>query len=191
MEATARNPDRQRPPQTTPGRTSALPERPRRVNAGFFLTFAVMFAMWLIFSGRFDGFHLGLGFISCAIVSFLSSDLLFSSPPNRRLPLVWIRFAGYIPWLLYQIFLANLHVMYLVLHPRMRDLIDPHIIEFDSRLTSDVARTTFANSITLTPGTITVNVTAAGKFSVHCIDAESGKPLPGEMEAKIAKIFGE
>ena len=81
--------------------------------------------------------------------------------------------------------------MYLVFHPRMRELIDPQIIEFDSKLSSDVARTTFANSITLTPGTITVNVTAAGKFSVHCIDTESGKPLPGEMEAKIAKVFRE
>jgi len=104
---------------------------------------------------------------------------------------VWLRFIGYVPWLLYQIFLANLHVMYLVFHPRMMELIDPQIIEFDSKLTSDISRTTFANSITLTPGTITVHVTAGGKFSVHCIDTESGKPLPGEMEAKIAKVFAE
>ena len=150
-----------------------------------------MFAMWLVFSGRFDAFHLILGVISCGIVAVLSGDLLFPIHPDRGLPFVWLRFAGYIPWLLYQIFLANLHVMYLVFHPRMRELIDPKIIEFDSKLTSDVARTTFANSITLTPGTITVHVSAAGKFSVHCIDTESGKPLPGKMEAKIAKVFGE
>jgi multicomponent Na+:H+ antiporter subunit E len=73
----------------------------------------------------------------------------------------------------------------------MMDLIDPHIIEFDSRLKSDYARTTFANSITLTPGTITVAVTVLGIFSVHCIDVESGKPLPGEMEDRIAKVFRE
>jgi multicomponent Na+:H+ antiporter subunit E len=150
-----------------------------------------MFATWLVFSGKFDGFHLTLGVISCGIVALLSGDLLFPSPLDRNLPLVWLRFIGYIPWLLYQIFLANLHVMYLVFHPRMMELIDPQIIEFDSKLTSDISRTTFANSITLTPGTITINVTAIGKFSVHCIDTESGKPLPGKMEAKVAKIFGE
>ena len=110
---------------------------------------------------------------------------------GRLLPLLWLRFIGYIPWLLFQILKANLHVMYLVFHPRMRELIDPQIIEFDSKLSSDVARTTFANSITLTPGTITVDVTAIGQYKVHCIDAESGKPLPGEMEAKIAQIFME
>jgi multicomponent Na+:H+ antiporter subunit E len=177
-----------------PGREGALKtpvKPPRRIGPGYLLTFLVMFAMWLIFSGRFDVFHLILGIFSCAIVSLLSGDLLFPVTPDRRLPIVWLRYVGYIPWLLYQIFLANLHVLYLVFHPRMRELIDPQIIEFDTRLSSDVARTTFANSITLTPGTITVNVTAIGKFSVHCIDAESGKPLPGEMEARIAKVFKE
>jgi len=151
----------------------------------------VMFCVWLVFSGRFDGFHLTLGAFCCAIVASVSGDLLFRSPANRRLPLLWLRFMGYVPWLLYQIFRANLYVMYLVFHPRMMELIDPQIIEFNSKLKSDVSRTTFANSITLTPGTITVNVSALGKFSVHCIDKESGKPLPGEMEARIAKVFGE
>jgi len=178
-------------PLSAPGDADSPPVRPKRSNTGFVLTFALMFATWLVFSGRFDGFHLVLGIISCSIVAFLSGDLLFPVKPDRQLPFVWLRYAGYVPWLLYQIFLANLHVMYLVLHPRMRDLIDPQIIEFESKLSSDVARTTFANSITLTPGTITVHVTAAGKFSVHCIDAASGQSLPGKMEAKIAKIFGE
>ena len=173
------------------GHDAPQPAQKKRFGASFFLTFVVFFAVWLVFSGRFDGFHLTLGGISCAIVAVLSADLLFPSSVNRRLPLLWFRFVGYIPWLLYQVFKANLHVMYLVFHPRMMELIDPHIIEFNSKLTSDISRTTFANSITLTPGTITVNVTALGKFSVHCIDSESGKPLPGEMEARIAKVFGE
>ncbi len=183
--------DRKDQPQTRPGDYAFPSPHPKRFSAGFFLTFLVMFAVWLVFSGKFDGFHLTLGVISCGIVALLSGDLLFPLPLGRNLPFVWLRFVGYIPWLLYQIFLANLHVMYLVFHPRMLELIDPQIIEFDTKLTSDVSRTTFANSITLTPGTITVNVTAVGKFSVHCIDRESGKPLPGKMEAKIAKIFDE
>ncbi len=104
---------------------------------------------------------------------------------------MWPWLIAYIPWLLYQVFLANLHVMYLVFHPRMMELINPQIIEFDSELKSDYARTTFANSITLTPGTITVNVTVLGRFSVHCIDDKSAKSLPGKMEEKIRKVFRE
>jgi multicomponent Na+:H+ antiporter subunit E len=155
------------------------------------VTFLILFLFWIVFSGRFDVFHLILGVISCLIVSFISCDLLFPSGVRKNLPGNWLRFIVYIPYLLFQIFLANIHVMYLVLHPRMLELIDPHIIEFDSRLKSDISRTTFANSITLTPGTITVDVTAVGTFSVHCIDTKSGESLPGEMEEKIAKVFNE
>ena len=105
--------------------------------------------------------------------------------------LSWIRFIRYIPWLLYQIFLANLHVMVLTFHPKMMDLIDPKIIKFRSKLRSDLSLVTFANSITLTPGTITVYVSIDGGFSVHAIDKKSSEGLPGEMEARIAKAFGE
>jgi len=50
---------------------------------------------------------------------------------------------------------------------------------------------TFANSITLTPGTITVYVSIDGDFKVHAIDKASGDPLPGDMEEQIGKAFGE
>ena len=81
--------------------------------------------------------------------------------------------------------------MYLVFHPRMMELIDPRIIKFRSKLGSDLALVTFANSITLTPGTITVDVSIDGDFKVHAIDKASGDPLPGEMEARVSKAFGE
>jgi len=73
----------------------------------------------------------------------------------------------------------------------MMELIDPRIIKFRSRLKSDLALVTFANSITLTPGTITVYISLDGDFKVHAIDKASGEPLPGEMEARIARAFGE
>ena len=156
-----------------------------------FITFFILFGIWLLLSGRFDLFHISLGVISCMIISFYSCDLLFSQPVNRRIPLVWFRFIKYIPWLLYQIFLANIHVMRLVLHPQMMELIDPKIITFKSRLKSDMSLVTFANSITLTPGTITVYVSVYGDFRVHIIDQASGQALPGEMEERIARAFGE
>jgi len=73
----------------------------------------------------------------------------------------------------------------------MTDLIDPRIIKFKSKLQGDLSRVTFANSITLTPGTITVYVTMDGDFSVHAIDKKSREGLPGEMERRIAMAFGE
>ncbi len=157
----------------------------------FFLTFIIMAGVWVLLSGKFDGFHLSLGVISCAIVAYLSSDLLFPSSKPEGLVRRWAGFIQYVPWLLVEIVKATLHVTYLVFHPRMMELIDPRIIKFPSRLRGDLALVTFANSITLTPGTITVYVSIDGDFKVHAIDKASGDPLPGEMEARIAKAFGE
>ncbi len=178
---------RNAPSEENPSKTS----RTKRFGATFILTFVILFLLWIVFSGRFDGFHITLGLISSAIVAAFSGDLMFPSRESRGIFTLWLRLSTYIPWLLYQIFLANLHVMYLVFHPKMKELINPQIIEFDSRLKSDYARTTFANSITLTPGTITVNATVLGRFSVHCIDDKSAQSLPGDMELKIVKVFRE
>ena len=157
----------------------------------FLLTFIIMACFWLLFSGKFDFFHIFLGVVSCLIVSTVSSRLLFPNALPSSLFKCWLKFAGYLPWLFNQIFIANLHVLYLTFHPRMMDLINPKIIKFNSRLKSDVSRTTLANSITLTPGTITVHAGVMGTFAVHCIDDKSGQGLPGEMEKKIAKVFDE
>ena len=178
---------RSAPSEENPSKTS----KPKRFGAKFILSFVILFLLWIIFSGRFDGFHIIMGLIASAIVATFSGDLMFTSQEPRGIFQLWFRLFAYIPWLIYQIFLANLQVMYLVFHPNMMELINPQIIEFDSELKSDYARTTFANSITLTPGTITVNVTVLGRFSVHCINDKSGQSLPGDMETKIVKVFRE
>jgi multicomponent Na+:H+ antiporter subunit E len=162
-----------------------------RLVLRFVLTFIILIALWVLLSGKFDAFHLTLGIISSGLVAYFSGDLLFISPRAGKLILVWIRFIGYIPWLIYQIFLANLHVLYLSFHPRMMELIDPKVFKFKSKLKSDTSLVTFANSITLTPGTITVYVSTDGQFSVHAIDKKSAEGLPGEMEERIARTFGE
>lgn len=150
-----------------------------------------MACFWLLFSGKFDFFHISLGVASCLIVSGISSWLLFPDALPSGLFKCWLRFAAYLPWLFNQIFIANLHVLYLTFHPRMMELINPKVIQFNSSLKSDVSRTTLANSITLTPGTITIHAGVMGRFAVHCIDDKSGRDMPGEMEKKIAKVFAE
>ncbi len=157
----------------------------------FGVTFCIMAIFWILFSGRFDFFHLFLGVISCLIVSGISYRLFFPKGLTPDLFKSWIKFAGYLPWLFKEIFLANLHLLYLTFHPNMMGLINPKVVEFKSKLKSDVSRTTLANSITLTPGTITIYSGVMGKFVVHCIDEKSGAELPGEMENKISKVFNE
>lgn len=158
----------------------------------FFITFMILFFFWLHLSGKFDIFHLTLGVISCALVSWISGDLLFREKRVRSTTL-WqiLRFLKYLPWLLYQIILANIHVAYLVLHPKMLTLIDPHIVQFRVKLKTDMGLTTFGNSITLTPGTITVLI-HKGLFYVHAINQKVADDLlTGEMEDRVTQIYEE
>jgi multicomponent Na+:H+ antiporter subunit E len=157
----------------------------------FISTFIILFGFWISVSGRFDLFHLCLGVVSCTLVSFLSQDLLFSGKGGRSHLSQLLRFLRYLPWLFCQIFLANVYVAYLALHPKSLQKIDPHVVRFKGKLKTDMAITTFANSITLTPGTITL-LFKDGFFYVHAISEEvTGCLLNGRMEDKVARIYQE
>jgi multicomponent Na+:H+ antiporter subunit E len=158
---------------------------------GFSGTFVILYVFWIVISGRFDYFHLSLGIIACAIVAYVSHDLLFKGKKTEKVHTQIIRFVRYLPWHIYQIVLAGLHVTYLALHPRMSMVIDPHIMRFKTKLKKDLSLMTFGNSITLTPGTITVLI-KEGDFYVHAIDKKAGEDLlTGEMENKVAHVFME
>jgi multicomponent Na+:H+ antiporter subunit E len=157
----------------------------------YFISFIIFFLLWVIWSGQFDFFHLSLGVISCILVISISHDLLFQRKKFQKRDITeTTRFIKYIPWLLYQIILANIHVAKLALHPRMNDLIDPHIIRFKTKLRKDMSLVTFANSITLTPGTITILI-RDGHYFVHAIDMKVAGDLPGEMEERVCHVFME
>jgi multicomponent Na+:H+ antiporter subunit E len=141
-------------------------------------------------SGRFDYFHLSLGIISCALVAHASHDLLFKDIRAKNRHIQVIRFIKYLPWLFCQIIVANIHIAYLVLHPRMLKLIDPHIIRFKTKVKKDLSLVTFGNSITLTPGTITVLI-KEGHCYVHAIDRLVAQGLPGDMEKRVGHIYME
>jgi len=154
----------------------------------YIYTFLIMFGFWILLSGKFDLFHLTLGVLSSALVSSLSTDILMlDTKKNDRLAIAF-RFICYIPWLLYQIVLSTLHVTFLALHPKMIDKIDPTIVTFKTKLKSNIARVALANSITLTPGTITIRI-EDDVFYVHAISRKAAAGLPGEMEDRLAGIF--
>lgn len=158
--------------------------------ASFCLTFVLLFGLWLVLSGNFEPLLLILGLFSSLLVSFFFHDLLFATLYADYLR-VCVRFSRYIPWLIIEIIKANLHLLYLVFHPRMKELIDPHVVTFRSGLRKDMSIVTLANSITLTPGTITINADSEGLFRVHAIDRDSSKGLPGAMQERVARVFGE
>lgn len=157
----------------------------------YIITFLILFSCWIIWSGIFDAWHLTLGVISCSLVTYMSSDLLFKREKfvsKDRVEV--IRFIKYIPWLLYQIILANFHVAKLVLNPKMP--IQPSLITFPTKLKKGISLLTFANSITLTPGTITADIRGGGYYVVHAIDRTVADDLlSGEMENRVAHVFEE
>ena len=154
------------------------------------LLFIVLMINWIIFSGRFDMFHLGLGVVSALLVTVLCDNMMFKhdrrSFGHRMHILVYGTFYSF--WLLVEIIKANFHVLILSLHPQMSERIDPHIFRFKTQLKSDFARFVFANSITLTPGTVTLDI-EGDEFIVHAIDKASAEELPGEMEQRVKKVF--
>ncbi|MCP3873935.1 MAG: Na+/H+ antiporter subunit E [Desulfobacteraceae bacterium] len=156
----------------------------------FLITFILMFLSWIVLSGKFDPLLLWLGGISSFFVAYYFYDLLFPSMEENYIK-IFFKFIIYTPWLILEIIKANFHLLRIVFHPRMNELIDPHIITFKTNLKSDIAIATLANSITLTPGTITVTADSDGVFKVHAIDRESAQALPGTMLKKVAHVFGE
>ena len=150
-------------------------------------TFIIMLIFWVIMSGMFDPFHFSLGVLCCLLVAYFSSDLLF---PEQGKP--WLRellgLIAYLPYLLWQIILANLQVTYIVLHPRMLEKIDPHLFRFETSLKRPISKVAMAQSITLTPGTITVNI-HENQIAVYALTREAAAGLPGEMERQVAKAL--
>lgn len=160
------------------------------------INFILLFTTWLLFSGKFDLFHLALGGVSCFIVAVFSTELLFE---NRQKGIAarlneagrFILFTG---WLLYQIVLANIHVIKLALSTKAleRDL-DPHIFNFKTSLKTTFAKFVLANAITLTPGTVTIRI-HGDMFYVHAISQKAmgdfaNNEQMSEMEKKVAWVF--
>ncbi|MFT4549765.1 MAG: multicomponent Na+:H+ antiporter subunit E [Verrucomicrobiales bacterium] len=152
--------------------------------------FTILLSSWLVFSGKFDAFHVGLGVVSTLLVTLSFGDLLFAQRKTGAKDRVreLLRLPGYLTWLLWQIVVANLHVLKLALLPRGPEEIKPRIVRFKTHLTSDFARFVFAQSITLTPGTVTVDIDG-DEFVVHAISRAAAEGLTGKMEERVARVF--
>ncbi|NLT69328.1 MAG: Na+/H+ antiporter subunit E [Verrucomicrobiaceae bacterium] len=152
------------------------------------LFFALLFLIWVVFSGYIDVFHLTLGLLCCALVTWMSSDLLFAdrTAPLRSRLVQSSRLLGYVAWLLWQIVLANIMLLRLAFGPRGGW--QPQIVRYECGLETDFEKYLLANSITLTPGTVTIKI-LGDTYYIHAINDEAAAGLDGEMERRIARIF--
>ncbi len=154
------------------------------------LVFILLMVNWVIFSGLLDAFHLTLGAISCLIVTRLSADLVFENRAmsmGQRAGQAW-RLAGYLAWLFWQVVLANVHVLKLALTLKGGEEISPRMVRFPTKLKTGFGKFALANSITLTPGTVTVRI-EGDVFLVHAISKFAADALSGDMEARVARVF--
>lgn len=163
----------------------ATPSSDNRRRLG---AFAFLFAAWVVFSGHLDVAHLAYGVICSALVAAASYDLLLPPTPTPTKPTVVLRHASYVPWLLWQVLRANLHVIYLIVRP---SAIRSQVVSFRTTLRSDLARVAFAHSITLTPGTLTIRI-RGDQFVVHALSDKVADDLrSGDMERRVARLYGE
>jgi multicomponent Na+:H+ antiporter subunit E len=161
------------------------------------LHFTALFAFWLILSGRYQAEFIILGVLSAGLVTHLTHDLVsFVFERNRkeivnpRLTLLRIgHFLGYLPWLFSRIVLANIQIAMIVLSPRLP--IEPGLLQFRTRLRNTFAQIIIANSITLTPGTLTINL-KNGQYIVHAlVPTITGKIREAKLQNKVGAIFLE
>lgn len=171
------------------GREKEMRERGK--GFGILITFCILFLFWVLLSGFFDAFHLIAGALCSAFVAFISHDLLLKGKGEKIL-LKTIKLLWFLPWELWQIILSGVDVAYRVLHPKMP--IDPRVIEFETSLRSDFALVTLGNSITLTPGTMTISIVRKeGKFCVHALTEKNAEALLVDktMQRKVADVYME
>jgi multicomponent Na+:H+ antiporter subunit E len=128
------------------------------------------------------------GALTATLVAVLLAPVAFSEQPSvRRVGKQLVRLVIYAPYLLKEIAVANLQIAYVVLHPDLP--IDPEVVELKAAVWGDAAVTTLANSITLTPGTLTVSVTDRA-FAIHSLTAGSRADLfDGGLERAVRFVF--
>jgi multicomponent Na+:H+ antiporter subunit E len=145
----------------------------------------VLFGLWVVLSGKLDLFHLSVGVITVAAVAwqqYLLQPMRKAGEP--RLGFLPVLF--YLPWLLWQMILSSLFVARLIL--RDRDQVDPQVLVFRSDQPSVVHHVILANSITLTPGTLTVDL-QGDRYLVHALSGQTAMELlEGTMARKVARL---
>jgi multicomponent Na+:H+ antiporter subunit E len=146
-----------------------------------------LMTVWLLWSGHYTALLVGLGVVSCLAVTLLARRMLLADPEGHAIHLAW-RTLLYLPWLAWVVTKSNIEVALLILSPSMK--IKPRIVRVRATQHTDVGRVVYANSITLTPGTVTVDV-EGDLLSVHALtDAAAEELKTGGMDRRVTRMEG-
>ena len=151
------------------------------------LLFVLLFIVWLLLSGHYTSPLMTYGALSCAGIVLLVRHLGILD--EEALPVhLSLRWLVYAPWLMKEIVLSNIAVAKVILTPGLP--IHPRMIRLTASQSSDVSRVIYANSITLTPGTVTLDVRGS-EFLVHSLTSDSAEGLlSGEMDRRVSRVEG-
>ena len=151
--------------------------------------FIALFLFWLVFNGRFTVEIAVFGLVlSAAILWFMCKFMDYSLEKDFRIVKKSLWMIKYVLILIIEIAKANVGVLKILLSVRYEK--EPVLVSFHTDLKSRVARVILANSITLTPGTITVNL-IDDYYEVHCLDKSLAAGLDSSIFVKQLKKFEE
>lgn len=147
-----------------------------------------LFALWLLMSGLYSKTLItGLGAASAIFAVFIVRRMDAADDDRLEINLNPIKFISYNVWLMGEIAKANWAVTKLIVSDKP---LNQHMFYTPYTQKTDLAQVIFANSITLTPGTITVE-TEPGRFLVHAVDyAESDHGALADMDARVTSTEG-
>lgn len=149
---------------------------------------AALAGLWLLLSGYFDPLLLGFGVISCALVVVISLRMDVVDREGHPIQL-GPKALIYIPWLLLEIVKSNIDVARRIIHPALP--ISPTRVRVKASQRSELGQMIYANSITLTPGTVSM-ILEDGWIDVHALTAEGAASLAeGDMDRRVSAMMGE
>lgn len=144
----------------------------------------LLIAAWLLWSGIYKPLLLWLGAFSCLLSLYIAHRVGFfkQSTGLHLLP----RLPRFSLWLLVEIVKSSLEVVRLVLDPKLP--ISPTVVEIDAEPQDDVGQVILANSVTLTPGTVALDV-FDNRLLVHCITREGAQAIEaGDANRRVAQL---
>ncbi len=147
----------------------------------------VLYGLWLLLSGHPTPLFLSFGAGACSAAVYVAVRMRILDAESLPLHLAG-RLAAYLPWLAWEILKSNWRVACIILGRRLK--IAPEIVHFRASQRSDLGRFVYANSITLTPGTITTGI-VGDDFEVHALDhARVDSSEENEMNRRVAALEG-
>ncbi len=141
------------------------------------LGFVIAFLVWLILTWSIDTVSIVLGIIFSLLATMFFGELLTVTPERALHFTRYLWFLYYFPVFLWQMIKSNIDVAYRVLHPALP--IDPGLIKIRTGLKSEVSKALLGNSLSLTPGSTTVDI-IGDELYIHCIDV--GRPIKEKAE---------